>query len=111
MRAKIRGSEACPRFSIFRSNQNICVQIIDDDKGETLISASSLEIPEKIKPKIKQAEQVGILIAEKAKKKGIKKVVFDRSYYKYHGRIKAVVESFVKGLEENNGEKNRKKRT
>ncbi len=80
-RAKIHGTVDKPRFSIFRSHRAVYVQIIDDDKGMTLASAST-----------KESENLGELIAKKAIEKGVKKAVFDRGEYKYHGRIKTVVE-------------------
>lgn len=80
-RAKINGTSDKPRLSIFRSNRSIQVQLIDDKVGETLIAAST-----------KEAKNLGELIGKKASEKGIKKAVFDRGGYKYHGRIKKVVE-------------------
>ena len=105
IRFKIKkNSHNRPRMSIFRSDKNIYVQIIDDNIGKTLVSASTLE--KKIKTKIKKttnkeaANEVGILIAEKAKEKGIKKVIFDRGSYHYHGRVKSLAEGARKaGLE------------
>ena len=82
------------RLSIFRSSKNIYAQIIDDDKGKTLLSSSTLD--KKIKSKFKNtgnkeaASEIGKILAEKAKEKGIKKVIFDRGKYLYHGRIKAL---------------------
>ena len=81
------------RLSIFRSSKNIYAQIIDDDKGKTLLSSSTLE--KNIKNKFKNtgnkeaASEIGKILAEKAKEKGIKKVIFDRGRYVYHGRVKA----------------------
>ncbi len=92
------------RLSIFRSSKNIYAQIIDDDKGKTLLSSSTLD--KKIKSKFKNtgnkeaASEIGKILAEKAKEKGIKKVIFDRGKYLYHGRIKALADSARKsGLE------------
>ena len=102
-RAKIFGTADKPRLSVFRSNRYTYVQLIDDMAGKTLVSASTKEI-EKTKsklpganPKVLLAEQLGELIAKKAVEKGIKKAVFDRGKYKYHGRIKAVAEGMRKG--------------
>ena len=99
-----RNSNNRPRMSVFRSDKNIYVQIIDDNIGKTLITTSTLE--KKIKSKIKKstnkdaASEIGKIIAEKAKAKGIKKVFFDRGPYLYHGRIKALAEAARKaGLE------------
>ena len=92
------------RLSVFRSSKNIYAQIIDDDKGKTLLSSSTLD--KKIKSKFKNtgnkeaASEIGKILAEKAKEKGIKKVIFDRGKYLYHGRIKALADSARKsGLE------------
>jgi large subunit ribosomal protein L18 len=96
IRAKVKGTKDCPRFSVFRSSQHISGQLIDDDKRVTLVSASDLEIDkrkgEKPVTKVELAYQTGELIAQKASKKEIKKVVFDRGGYKYHGRVKAMAE-------------------
>ena len=105
IRSRIKkNSNDRPRMSVFRSDKNIYVQIIDDNIGKTLISASTIE--KKIKSKIKKstdkvaASEIGKVIAEKAKAKGIKKVFFDRGSYLYHGRIKALAEAARKaGLE------------
>ena len=85
------------RLSVFRSSKNIYAQIIDDQAGRTLASASTID--KALKPDIKKgsdqaaAEAVGKLVAERAKKAGIDSVVFDRGGYRYHGRVKAVAES------------------
>ena len=102
---KIFGTRERPRLCVFRSNKHIYVQIIDDEKGHTLVSASDLELQKKKKKKIKNektkrvslAYEVGKLIAEKAQKKGVKKVVFDRGGYKYHGRVKSLAEGAREG--------------
>ena len=89
------------RLTIFRSSNNIYAQIIDDNKGKTLISYSTLD--KNIKKKFKNtgnkeaANEIGIFLAEKAKEKGIKKVVFDRGKYIYHGRVKALADGARKG--------------
>ena len=91
-RTKInKGINKQPRLSVFRSNQHIYAQLIDDIKGETLISASSHEVKGKNKTDI--AKAVGKLIAQKAKKASVEKVIFDKGQYKYHGRVKALAES------------------
>ena len=85
------------RLSVFRSKKNIYAQIIDDSKGKTLISSSTLD--KDVKSKFKNtgnkdaAVETGKILADKAKKKGIKKVIFDRGSYIYHGRIKALADS------------------
>ena len=93
-RAKIHGTADRPRLSVHISNQHIIAQIIDDEKGNTLVSASSLDKELKLKKlNIEAATKVGESLAKKAKKAGIKKVVFDRGGYKYHGRVKALAEA------------------
>ncbi len=96
VRAKISGTADCPRLSVFRSNRGIYAQIINDEIGKTLISIGAGEIKKKEK---KTAISLGLgkLIAEKAIAKGIKKVVFDRNGYKYHGRVKALAEGAREG--------------
>lgn len=95
-RKKIVGTSERPRLNVFRSLKNIYVQIIDDKKGVTLVSASTLdkELRDKIEygGNIEAAKAVGALVAERAKAKGIEKVVFDRGGLIYHGRIAAVAE-------------------
>jgi large subunit ribosomal protein L18 len=97
IRKKITGKGERPRLSIFRSAKHIYGQIIDDSQGHTLAAASSLstEIREKLGSlkKADAAREVGRLLAEKAKEKGISKVVFDRNGFLYHGRVKAVADS------------------
>ena len=84
-----------PRLSVFRSNKYIYAQLIDDTKGATLAQASSLEKAAKVKAtgNVEAASKVGKLLAERAKKAGVSKVVFDRGGYIYHGRIKALAEA------------------
>jgi len=101
LRAKIKGNKERPRLSVYRSLKHIYAQIIDDEKGETLVTASDFEIKnEKDNQKITKqeiAQKVGELIAKKAEEKGIKKVVFDRGGFKYHGRIKMLAEKAKEG--------------
>lgn len=93
VRAKIKGASKKPRLSVYRSLKHIYAQLIDDEIGETLVSASDFEIKkDKKMTKTEIAEKVGELIAKKAKEKGIKEVVFDRGGFKYHGRIKRLAE-------------------
>ncbi len=88
VRAKISGTTECPRLAVYRSNKNISAQIIDDTKGVTLVSASTLEAGfEGLGSNKEAAKKVGLAIAEKALKKGIEAVVFDRGGYIYHGRV------------------------
>jgi large subunit ribosomal protein L18 len=94
VRKKIYGTADRPRLNVFRSLNHIYVQIIDDEKGHTLVSASSLdpEIKNNVSDKTKKevARMVGELAARRAQEKGIKKVVFDRGGYVYHGRVQEV---------------------
>lgn len=93
VRAKISGTSECPRLSVYRSNSHIHAQIIDDVKGVTIVSSSSVVLKLEHGSNIEAATKVGADIAQKALKAGIKCVVFDRSGYIYHGRIKAVAEA------------------
>ncbi len=98
IRKKIFGTAKIPRLCVFRSNKHIYAQLIDDEKGHTLISASDLEIKlEKKLTKVEKSKEVGKLIAKKAKEVGIERVVFDRGGYKYHGRVKALAEGAREG--------------
>ncbi len=92
-RAKIFGTADRPRLSVFRSNRYTYAQLIDDSKGHTLASASTKELKKGAKTKTGQAKFLGELVAEKAKRLGVKSVVFSRGFYKFHGRIKAIAES------------------
>jgi large subunit ribosomal protein L18 len=93
VRIKVFGTKKRPRMSVYRSNRNIFVQLIDDVKGHTLCSYSSLKLKNKEgKKKIEIAYLVGKEIGKIAKKKHIKEVVFDRGGYKYHGKVKALAE-------------------
>jgi len=99
IRSKLAGSKDQPRLSIFRSNQHIYLQLIDDQQGKTLASASDLSVKKKGLTKIQIAKEVGNILAKGISSQGIKKIVFDRSGYKYHGRVKAVAETLrEKGL-------------
>ena len=92
VRGKLSGTAERPRLNIFRSNTGIYAQVIDDEKGVTLVSASTKEL--NIKSNNTEAcIKVGKSVAEKAIKAGIKEVVFDRSGYKYHGRVKALADA------------------
>lgn len=94
VRTKIKGTKARPRLSVFRSNRAICAQIVDDEKGRTLMAASEGEVklPPNRNSKSDRARETGRVLAKKAFKKGVKKVVFDRRHYKYHGRVRALAE-------------------
>lgn len=93
VRAKISGTTEAPRLCLYRSNKNIEAQIIDDTKGNTLVASSSMTLKLENGSNIEAAARVGKDIAEKALAKGIKKIVFDRSGYVYHGRVKALAEA------------------
>ena len=93
IRNKISGTAECPRLNVFRSNTQIFAQIIDDVKGVTLVSSSSVELKIKNGGNVEGAKLVGKDIAEKAKKLKIKNVVFDRGGYLYHGRVQALAEA------------------
>jgi large subunit ribosomal protein L18 len=97
VRSKVRGSAERPRLSVFRSNRAIWAQVIDDSKGHTLVSASSVHVTEKGLSKTDQATKVGELLAQRAKAAGIDKVVFDRGPYLYHGRVKALADGARQG--------------
>ena len=96
IRKKISGTNVRPRASVFKSNRGIYVQLIDDVKGVTLVSASSREINEK-SLNVSIAYKVGSKLAENAKKIGVEDIVFDRGGYYYHGKIKSLAEGARKG--------------
>jgi large subunit ribosomal protein L18 len=93
IRQKMAGTAERPRLNVYRSLNHIYVQVIDDQKGETLASASTLELKSKTGGNVAAAKEIGKTVAEKAVKLGIKKVVFDRGGYLYHGRIKALADA------------------
>jgi large subunit ribosomal protein L18 len=101
IRKKITGTAERPRLTVFRSDRHMYAQIVDDTVGNTLAAASSVEKTFKEKPafenKADAANFVGQMIAERAREKGIQKVVFDRNGFLYHGRIKALSEGARKG--------------
>lgn len=95
VRTKISGTPERPRLSVYRSNKHIYAQLVDDTKGITLVSASTLDKDFDLEKTadVEAAQKVGELIAKRAVEKGYKSVVFDRSGYIYHGRVKALAES------------------
>jgi large subunit ribosomal protein L18 len=95
IRLKVRGNQERPRLAVFRSLKHIYAQVIDDRKGHTLAEASSGGKKSSVGNggNLAGAKQVGKLIAERAQSKGVKKVVFDRGGYLYHGRIKALADA------------------
>ena len=97
IRKKVFGTSERPRLCVYRSLKHIYAQVIDDEKGETLVAASTLsrEVREQlasVSGKVAAAKLVGLVVGKKALEKGIKKVVFDRNGYLYHGRVKAVAD-------------------
>ena len=98
VRGKISGTPECPRLNVFRSNANIYAQLIDDVNGVTLVSANTLEKEfEGATGNVEAAKKVGLVLAERAKAKGIEDVVFDRGGYIYHGRVAALAEGAREG--------------
>jgi large subunit ribosomal protein L18 len=99
IRKIVRGSAERPRMTVFRSNKQIYVQLIDDLAGHTLLSVSSSldELKDEKITKTVQAKKVGLQVASKAKEAGIENVVFDRNGYLYHGRVKALAEAAREG--------------
>ena len=100
IRKKVSGTKQIPRLSVYKSLTNIYAQLIDDENSHTLLTCSTLDkqIKEKVKTRnLKAATLLGESLALKAKEKGIERVVFDRSGYLYHGRVKAVAEAARKG--------------
>ena len=96
VRKKIHGTAARPRLAVFRSNKHLSVQVIDDDAGTTLASASTTEPDLRAQGSggsVEAATRIGTLVAERAKAAGIDKVVFDRGGFAYHGRIAAVADA------------------
>jgi large subunit ribosomal protein L18 len=99
IRKKLQGSDERPRLNVYRSLNHIYAQVIDDDNGVTIVSASTSSGNKEAKSKRKtggnlaSAKEVGKLIAQRAQEKGVKQVVFDRGGYLYHGRIKALAEA------------------
>ncbi|MDY0302409.1 MAG: 50S ribosomal protein L18 [Candidatus Moranbacteria bacterium] len=94
IRAKISGSAVCPRLSVYRSLTNIYLQLIDDEKGNTLASVSTSKL--KAKPNMEGAKKVGKEMVKKCQALKIEQIVFDRGGYKYHGRVKALAEEMRK---------------
>ncbi len=97
VRAKIRGSADRPRLSVYRSNRGIFAQLIDDDAGRTLAAVSWTEGDLRGLDSMEQAKRAGAVLAERAKSAGIETCVFDRSGYRYHGRVQALAEAAREG--------------
>jgi len=97
VRNKISGTKERPRLSVFRSNKGLFVQVIDDENGKTIASASTIELGEKAKLNQENSKNVGKKIAEKALASGVNTIVFDRNGYLYHGNIKALADGAREG--------------
>ena len=93
IRRKLQGTSERPRLNVYRSLNHIYAQIIDDHKGETIVSASSLASKQKTGGNVASAKEIGKAIAQAAVAKGVKRVVFDRGGYLYHGRVKALADA------------------
>lgn len=93
IRRKMTGTQERPRLNVYRSLNHIFAQVIDDANGVTIVAASSLSAKLKTGGNIAAAKEVGKLVAERAKEKGISNVVFDRGGYLYHGRVKALADA------------------
>ena len=97
VRAKVRGTAERPRISVFRSNRGIFAQLIDDSAGRTIAAVAWTEEPLRSLSRAEQSGEAGKLLAERAKAAGIKRAVFDRGGYQYHGRVRAFAEGVREG--------------
>lgn len=99
IRQRVSGTPERPRLTVFRSAKHLYVQIIDDVKRETLVSASTIDkaLKGKIKGTVEGATAMGKIVANRALQKGLKKIVFDRSGFRYHGQLKALAEAVREG--------------
>ncbi len=97
IRGKVAGSRERPRLSVHRSNRGIFAQLVDDERGVTIASASWIEPDLRALPAMEQAKRTGELLGERARTAGIETCVFDRGGYKYHGRVKALAEGARSG--------------
>jgi len=97
VRTRVSGTAEKPRFSVFRSNKGMFVQLIDDVNSLTLVSADVKEVKSELSGKVSASFELGKILANKAKDKKITKVVFDRGSYNYHGRVKAVADGAREG--------------
>ncbi len=97
VRAKVVGTAARPRISVFRSNRGIFAQLVDDERGVTIASVSWTEADLRGLGRMEQATRAGGLLAQRAKEAGIERAVFDRGGYQYHGRVKALAEGAREG--------------
>jgi large subunit ribosomal protein L18 len=97
VRAKVRGTSARPRISVFRSNRGIFAQLVDDDEGRTLAAVSWTEPELRSLASLEQAQRAGALLAQRAREAGVQRAVFDRGGYLYHGRVKALADGAREG--------------
>jgi large subunit ribosomal protein L18 len=97
IRGKIAGTAERPRLSVYRSNKGIYAQVIDDAAGATVAAASSQHLAGATGSKSERAAEVGKLVAERARERGVERVVFDRGGYLYHGRVKALADGAREG--------------
>lgn len=97
VRAKVVGTAARPRISVFRSNRGVAAQLVDDERGVTLAAVNWTEPELRSLPKGEQARRVGALLADRAKAAGVERAVFDRGGYQYHGRVQALAEGAREG--------------
>jgi large subunit ribosomal protein L18 len=97
VRAKVRGTAARPRISVFRSNRGIAAQLVDDEAGRTIAAVQWTEPDLRDLKKAQQSTKAGELLAQRAKAAGIERAVFDRGGYQYHGRVKAFAEGVREG--------------
>jgi large subunit ribosomal protein L18 len=97
VRAKVRGTAARPRISVFRSNRGIVAQMVDDDAGHTLVAVHWTEAELRDLPKAQQSTKAGELLAQRANAAGIERAVFDRGGYQYHGRVQAFADGVREG--------------
>ncbi len=97
IRNKISGTSEQPRLSVFKSNKAIYAQIIDDEKGHTIVAVNSYQLGVKGNATVKTSKQVGEKLAEAAKASGVTSIIFDRGGYKYHGQVKALAEGAREG--------------
>ena len=95
IRARVHGTRECPRLTVYRSLSQITAQLVDDEKGMTLVAASTKEV--KASPNTEGAKKLGALVAKKAKNAKISSVVFDRNAYTYHGCVKALADAVREG--------------
>jgi large subunit ribosomal protein L18 len=97
VRAKVRGTAARPRISVFRSNRGISAQLIDDERGHTVAAVTWTEQDLRGLPRMEQAKRAGEVLAERAQAAGVERAVFDRGGYRYHGRVKALADGAREG--------------